>query len=182
VVTSKIKLGWKPNLDHYLLQRELVEDYLEPFEKEMRSATTDFERHVFSWCVETFVPLKQLQRGEIHLTYYENLCEDPKGEAERLFAFLGKAFDESVFEKMKNPSPLCREGSAILSGERLTDSWRRDVTGPQLERAVEILGLFGLDKIYSEKVRPDPSGELALMRTDGYARALPERESRTLRL
>jgi hypothetical protein len=178
VASSKVKLGWKPNLDHFLSQGELIEDFLEPFEEEMRSARTDFERHIFAWCVETYVPLKQLGREDVHLTFYENLCEDHKREIERLFAFLDKGFDERVFEKMKNPSPMCREGSAVLSGERLIDGWRRHVTGSQLERAIEILNLFGLDKIYSEEDMPDPNGKFALIETDGCTLALTERERR----
>ena len=163
VAHSKIRLGWKPYIEAFLSQRELVEDFLRPFEDEMRSAKTDFERHVFCWCVENYVPLKMLKRGEVHLTFYENLSEYPKDEVRRLFAFLGKDFDASVFERMKKPSLLSREGSAVLSGERLVDGWRRHVTDRQLGRALEILGHFGLDGVYSGKVMPDPDGALALM-------------------
>jgi hypothetical protein len=163
VAHSQIQLGWGPDVEDFLSQRELVEDFLLPFEDEMRSAKTDFERHVFSWCVENYVPLKMLKRGEVHLTFYENLSEYPKDEVERLFAFLGKDFDASVFERMKKPSLLSREGSAVLSGERLVGGWRRHVTDRQLGRALEILGHFGLDGVYSGKVMPDPDGALALM-------------------
>jgi hypothetical protein len=104
------------------------------------------------------VPLKQLGRGEIYLIFYENLCEDPEGEVRRLFAFLGKDFDESVLQKMKQPSLFSRPGSAVLSGERLVGGWRKHVTDAQLQRAVEILGLFELDKIYSEEAMPNPGG------------------------
>jgi hypothetical protein len=165
VAYSKIRLGWKPDVDDLLSQRELVKDFLEPFEDALRSATSDFERHIFSWCVENHVPLAQLGRGEVHLTFYENLSEDPRDEVGRLFAFLGKDFDESVFERMKKPSLLSREGSAILSGERLVGGWQRHVTAGQLEKALEILELFGLDGVYSEGTMPDRSSALALMGT-----------------
>ena len=163
---THLRRRWTPSLDDFLSQKELVEDFLEPFVGEMRSAKTDFERHVFSWCIENYVPLKQLGRGEIHLIFYENLCEDPEGEVKRLFAFLGKDFDESVLQKMKNPSLFSRPGSAVLSGEGLVGGWRKHVTDAQLERAVEILGLFGLEKVYSEEPMPDPNGALTLMGTD----------------
>src|SRR5919199_3746362 len=165
VANSKIKLGWKPDVNDLLSQKELVEDFLKPFEDEMRSAKTDFERHVFSWCVENYVPLAQLEHGEVHLAFYENLSENPKGEVGRLFAFMGKDFDGSIFERMTKPSLLSREGSAILSGERLADSWRMHVTTAQLERTIEILRLFGLDAVYSEKTMPDTGGAFTLMGT-----------------
>jgi hypothetical protein len=40
------------------------------------------------------------------------------------------------------------------------DGWRRIVNARQLERAVEILGLFDLDRLYGEGTMPDPSGAL----------------------
>ena len=163
VATSMLKLGWKPDLDALLSPRELVEDFFEPFEEEIRSAQTDFERHIFSWCIENYVPLKQLGPVDFHLIFYENLCEDPEGEVKRLFAFLGKDFDESIFDKLKKPSVFSRPGSAVLSGERLVDGWRKHVTDAQLDRAVEILGLFGLHKVYSGEPMPDPNGTLTLM-------------------
>jgi hypothetical protein len=165
VANSKIKLGWKPDINDLLSQKDLVGDFLEPFEDEMRSAKTDFERHVFSWCVENYVPLAQLKRGEVYLAFYENLSENPKDEVGRLFAFMGKDFDESIFERMKKPSLLSREGSAVVSGERLADNWRKHVTTAQLERTIEILGLFGLDAVYSEKPMPDTGGAFTLMGT-----------------
>jgi Sulfotransferase domain len=160
-----LRRRWKPSLEDFLSQKELVEDFLEPFLGEMRSARTDFERHVFSWCIENYVPLKQLGSGEIHLIFYENLCEDPEGEVKRLFAFLSKGFDESVLQKMKQPSQFSRPGSAVLAGERLVGGWRKHVTDAQLQRAIEILGLFGLDKVYSEEAMPNPGGVLTLMGT-----------------
>jgi hypothetical protein len=173
VATSKTRLRrireptlrrrWIPRLDDFLSQSDLVEDFLEPFEEEMRSARDDFERDVFSWCVENYVPLKQIGPGEMHLSFYERLCEDPNDELGRLGEFLGRSFDKSVFERIRRPSKLSRPKSAILSGESLVADWRKDVTDAQLERAVEILGLFGLDKIYSEEPLPNTSGALALM-------------------
>lgn len=165
VANSKVKLGWKPDVNDFLSQKELVDDFVGPFEDEMRSAKTDFERHVFSWCVENYVPLAQLKYGEVHLTFYENLAENPKGELGRLFAFMGKDFDESIFERMKKPSLLSRERSAVLSGEKLADSWRNQVTTAQLERTLDILRLFGLDAVYSEKTMPDTDGAFSLMGT-----------------
>jgi hypothetical protein len=37
------------------------------------------------------------------------------------------------------------------------------VSANQLERTIEILGLFGLDHLYGEGTMPDPSGAYALM-------------------
>jgi hypothetical protein len=174
-----LRRRWMPRLNDFLSQRDLVEDFLEPFVEEMRSARDDFERDIFSWCVENYVPLKQFRPGEMHLTFYERLCEDPNDELGRLGTFLGRSFDNSVFERVNRPSKLSRPKSAIVSGESLVADWRKHVTDAQLERAVEILGLFGLDKIYSEEVLPNISGALSLMWANSATAAL-ERERKSL--
>ena len=155
VAASRLELGWRDNLSEIMAQEELVEDFSLPVEAGIRDA---FERHVFSWCIENYVPLRQFAPGEIHLAFYENFLVRPEDEVGRLFAFLQEDFDDSVHRALRRPSPLSRGGEVPS-----LDAWRRSVTGAQLERAVEILGLFGLDGVYGEGAMPDPAGARALM-------------------
>lgn len=154
VTDSRLKLGWKDVLEDTMEQSDLVEDHLSPFEEEIRGARTPFERSVFLWCIENYVPLRQLRPGAYHLVFYENLCVEPEKEIHRLFAFLGKDYDEDAIRVVKRPSALSREESAVLTGGRSVDSWKNSVGGPQLERAMDILSLFGLDQIYGEDPMP----------------------------
>ena len=156
VVASRLALGWRDNLDETMDQEELVEDFLLPVEDEIRAASDDFERHLFLWCIDNFVPLKQFRPGEIHLTFYENLLADPETELKSLFDFLGETLDEDVLDDLWRPSPLSRKGTPVPSLE----GWRAHVGANELERAGEILNLFGLDRVYGEGSMPDPSGAL----------------------
>jgi hypothetical protein len=158
VVASQLALGWRDVLSETMEQEELVEDFLVPMEAEIRASRGGFERRLFTWCIENYVPLKQFEPGEIHLCFYENLLTRPERELQRLFAFLDEDLDERVYPVLNRPSPLSRDGEVAS-----VDAWRRSVTGRQLERAVEILGLFGLDCVYGEAPMPDPSGAHALM-------------------
>jgi hypothetical protein len=158
VVASQLALGWRDVLSEMMEQEELVEDFLVPMEAEIRAARGGFERRLFTWCIENYVPLKQFEPGEIHLCFYEDFLTRPEHELRRLFSFLGEDFDERVYPLLNRPSPLSREGEAAS-----VDAWQRSVTGRQLERAVEILGLFELDRVYGEAPMPDPSGAHALM-------------------
>ena len=158
VAASRLALGWRDNLSETMEQEELVEDFLGPVEAEIRAARNAFERHIFSWCIENYVPLSQFEPGEIHLAFYENFVVHPEDEIRRLFAFLGEEFDGRVYRPLGRASPLSREGE-----NPSVDAWRRSVTDSQLERAVEVLGLFGLDSVYGERAMPDPSGASALM-------------------
>ncbi|TCJ15261.1 hypothetical protein E0L93_13200 [Rubrobacter taiwanensis] len=166
VAASRMKLGWRGSLAQtYLSQRELVEDFLAPFEREIQAAEErDFDRYIFGWCIENYVPLRQFSEGELLVVFYENFCERPREEVARTFRYLGRGFDDSVFAAMREPSPLARKESAVLLGERPADGWKRHVTPEQTKRAVEILALFGLDGVYSEDPMPDPGAVKALLR------------------
>jgi hypothetical protein len=158
VAASRLALGWRDNLSETMEQEELIDDFLSPVEAEIRAARDAFERHVFSWCIDNYVPLRQFGPDEIHVSFYENFVVHPEAEVRRLFDFLGEDFDERVFRVLRRPSPLSREGESPS-----VDAWHGRVTGSQLERAVEVLSLFGLDRVYGAKAMPDPSGALALM-------------------
>src|SRR5918993_5350195 len=160
VVASRLALGWGDNLSETMEQRELVEDFLLPMEAEIRTARDDFERHLFLWCIDNYVPLKQLGPGEIHLVFYENLLANPEEELRSLFGFLGDDPDGRVHARLAHPSALSRKNAPVPS----VDGWR--VSASQLERTGEILSLFGLDRIYAEGPMPDPSAAYALMKRD----------------
>ena len=154
VVTSRLDLGWKDNLSETMEQRELVEDFLLPMEAEIRAARDDFERHLFLWCIDNYVPLKQFGPQDVHLTFYENLLAQPEEELRDLFASLGESFDGRAYPRLGRPSPLSRKGAPAPS----VKGWRTRVNGHQLERTIEILRLFGLDRLYGRGAMPDPSG------------------------
>jgi hypothetical protein len=151
VTVSRLGLGWKDILDETMDQEELVEDHLSPFEAEIRNARSPFEQSIFLWCIENYVPLRQLAHSEFHLVFYENLCTDPEREIRRLHSFIGKDLDEDIYRNVGRPSHLSRPESAAVLGERPVDSWVNSVETAQVERAVEILSLFGLDHVYGKK-------------------------------
>jgi Sulfotransferase family len=156
VVSSRLALGWRDNLSETMEQEDLVEDFLLPREAEIRAARDDFERHLYLWCIDNYVPLKQFGPGEIHLSFYENLLVNPEAELRSLFAFLGEDLDDRVYGKLERPSPLSRKGTTAPS----VDGWRSHTGRRRLERTIEILSLFGLDRLYGEGAMPDPSGAL----------------------
>lgn len=151
------------NLDAFLAQEDLMGDFLHPFRKEMQAAQTDFVKLIFRWCIETYVPLKQFEKGQVYLTFYEHFCEYPESAINGLFSFLGKSYDPTVYKQLRKPSPVARKTSAIVSGGSLIDDWRKEITDQQTQRAVEILGLFGLDRIYSYDSVPNANAAHALL-------------------
>ncbi|MHC4938870.1 MAG: sulfotransferase [Planctomycetota bacterium] len=149
VAVSSLKLGWKAPLQDFLEQPVLVERHLSKqydLIGQIHASGTDFEKRVVLWCAENRVALHS---GVELVVHYENFCrEDPRPEVARMFEFLGKPFDESVFSALRKPSKLSVADSAVITGANLVDNWRKQVTDSQLDRTLELLDAFGLDRIY----------------------------------
>ena len=162
VASSKLKSGWGTHLDEFLSQPELMTDHLEPFEEILRSAQTDFEKHIVSWCVENFVPLRQFGSGEVYVAFYENLCVNPESEFRAMFASLGLQLEPDYFNAFSRPSAMSRKTSAIKKGLSLVKTWENEISSSNIERATEILNLFGLSRIYGRDPMPlIKSGDIA---------------------
>ncbi len=164
VVNSRQKLGWGPTLKFFLSQEDLKEDYLEPFIRDIKNAQSGFEEQIFSWCVENYVPLKQFNRNDIHVSFYEDFCINAEKTIGTLFDFLGVAFNRKIMENLHIPSPEVRDESAILTGENLIEKWKKNFGPKQIKTAIEILSLFGLDEIYSEDTIPASENVFKILR------------------
>jgi len=160
VAHSRTYQGWSDSFDDVLAQELLVQDFLAPFVSQMELASSPFERHIFLWCIENYVPLRQLQAGDGLVVFYEDLCQQPERELQRLFSFLGRDLSNDVFQRLDIPSSQTRSrSSAIAIGGDLVSSWRPFVTPEMWRRAEEILQMFGLHVLYG-------SGSLPLLPAD----------------
>ncbi|HBH12703.1 MAG TPA: hypothetical protein DDX29_06290 [Clostridiales bacterium] len=137
-------------LKAFLNQPQLMEDFLFPYESKMRDSKTDFESFVWMWCIENFIPIKQFNDGEIHITFYENLCINPEEEIKHIFSYINRPYSSEVIGKTRVPSSVSRKNSAINSGTDLLSSWRKHVSDDQIKSALDILNLFGMDNIYND--------------------------------
>jgi hypothetical protein len=147
-------LEWETHLEEFLAQDDLMEDFINPFASEIENAKTTYEKHIFMWCIENYVPINQFTDGQIHLAFYENFCINPEREVERLFSFLNENYEEKIFDTVNLPSAFTRKESAIRKGESLIGGWKKQLTNEQVRRAMEILGIFGLQNLYSEEPFP----------------------------
>lgn len=173
VASSKLALGWKTHLSDFTCQPDLVEDHLLPYLDVIESAHDDFERHIVLWCVENLVPLRQFSAGEIHVCFYEHLCTQPEREARALTTYLRREFRPSMLDGLGRPSALSKQHSAIVNGGNVLDAWCKRITPSQVERAIELLEAFGMDRLYGEGTLPKVQGEdvLELFHSPEQARA-----------
>lgn len=161
VAHSRNLTRWPADLDRlFLSQPKLVDDFLAPHRRDIENAKSDFERQIFLWCIQNYVPLLQFNPGEILVTTYEDCVVNPQAEIPRIFEFLQQPFHSDVFAALKKPSSQARynwrtgKASAVIVGESIVDSWTRSIRRSDVERAVEILHLFGLDAIYGTDPMP----------------------------
>lgn len=158
VACSRIRLGWKNHLNNLFEQKNLVEDFLYKFNDIICEDMGEFEKQIMMWCIENYVPITYLRADEIFILCYENLYSDPVREIRCLFNYLNLSVSESVFENIKKPSPMTKKSSPLITGKDPLLHWRDDLRRGQIDRALKIMGEFGLDKIYSDEALPDYSG------------------------
>ncbi|MFN2303572.1 MAG: hypothetical protein ACK2TV_07545, partial [Anaerolineales bacterium] len=173
VANSKLILGWNAQLDMHLQelfsQESLVQDHLSPFYARLHELRDDFEKHVFLWCMEYYVPLRQFQEDECLLIFYEDLCQKYATELIHIFSFIGKSFNKDAYRFQKIPSALSREDSPILTGSSLISSWRKNISAEQITKSTQILSWFGLDTIYN-------NGDLPLVKPDSALKAFSQKK------
>lgn len=162
VTHSKMKLDWQTYPNGFLEQEKLMADFLYPFKRELEETEDIFERHILMWCVQNYVPLKQFGEGQLFVTFYEQLCQNPEPELRRLLKFIGRPFSKEVFDVLHKPSSESRKDSVIFSGGDLINAWREHLSREQIGRAIEILQKFGLHQIYGEGSLPLVNGDEAL--------------------
>lgn len=179
IAASKLKLGWEAHLEEFLSQDELIDDFLSPYKSEIAKVKDPFEKFIFSWCVENYVPLKQFRPGEMLVVFYEDFYLHPGRNIGAINNFLPITlkFDTKSFspEVLNNPSSTSRKDSAVYSQANPIDHWRKDINDQQIKRAVEILDMFGLHQIYDDGNLPLVNGKqvLDLFSDVSLRRALP---------
>jgi len=160
VVLSQSKLAerdpnWEKSLDDFLQNSELVSDYLRPFQAALAQCRGQLDVKFACWCVENYVPLKQLAAGEVHLVFYEDFLTNPEREVERLVRYLDHPVDSKAVEQLKKPSNTAGGHSACITGEDPLRAWLTRATPEQIDRALYWLSVFGLSEIYSDGPMPN---------------------------
>jgi hypothetical protein len=169
--SSMLRLGYGHYpLEVFLDQPNLVEDHLSPYVDLIRSTEDEFDIRVLRWCIQHEVLFSQLSEGDVHLMFYEELCDDPHASFDAMFSYLGRPYDSAARNAVHRPSRLSGAHSAILSGSPSVDSWRNGVSAAQLKRAMEFLDAFGLGDIYGEGPRPDRGAAEARLRRNSARR------------
>ncbi len=150
VVLSRMELGWATDSDlqSFLSQPELIQDYLAPFIDLIQGAKMDEEKHAIIWSVSNLVPLRQFKTGELNIVRYENLCTQPENELSSIFELLGIGSNISSSVKMNRPSQTSRGTSALVTGADRTTVWKNKLSAQQIDSILRVVDAFGLGDLY----------------------------------
>jgi hypothetical protein len=154
VIASQLRMDWRLNVNFLLEQKELMQDFLEPYAYLMSRPLLALDHLTLIWCVENYIPLKKFRAGEMLIIFYEELLKNPEREIERVFRFIGQPVRTGVFKQHRKPSAEARVWSAVVTGDDLLDSWRKYFDPFQISRILYFVRLFGLHKIYGEETMP----------------------------
>lgn len=162
------RMRWMTDPKDFLSQPKLVEDHLAPYLDLIDFAGEDYiARQVLIWAVINSAPLRQFSRGEIHVLFYEDVYLNPADALQNVFDFIGAGASEARLARAlalhERPSAMATRKATIVNGESPVASWKNDLTRKQIEAGLVILRRFGLDKIYTDDILPDPGGLGAIM-------------------
>ncbi len=163
---QKRKRGiWMTDPSAFLSQSALVEDHLAPFKEVIERVGDDFiEKQILIWSIIHYVPFRQLTSGSVYILFYENLFDESEQEVSNLFHYLFRsqsAYSSSgtlapeILAKIRRPSRTPGKDNNILLGKSPIDTWKNELSSGQIDRSMEILRCFGLDKIYGTSSRPN---------------------------
>ena len=147
--------NWPTRLEPFLEQRALLDDHLGPLADVVRGARGDFEQHVANWCVQHYVPFRQLRHGDVHVLFYEDLCVHADRALQEACGYLGRPYEARALETLWTPSFTARKESPIRTGTtQLVDEWRHKVGDDEQARGMALLRAFGLDRVYGGDAMP----------------------------
>jgi hypothetical protein len=160
---SAVELQWKPYLKEFLDQAPLLAGPLAPFGDaivEQSAHGSPFQKHILRWCLENYIPVNGLAPESAHVVFYENVVEDPEGELSRLGRYLdgfshgGWHMDSARPPAVDLPSRANYRDTPVLAADARLRAWRDEVPEDDIAAALELVRLFGLDRIYDSDVRP----------------------------
>ncbi|MDW7773273.1 MAG: sulfotransferase [Desulfobulbaceae bacterium] len=158
VACSWRKLGWgeealgeRSDFDIIMSQHRLLEDF-PIIKKIVQKINPDnfLDNVIFLWGVMHLVPLDQFPTDKVYRLFYEHLLINPEAECKKLFYYLHKEYSWDNVKETVNRKSSTNFQNRNLSQDKnlLLHGWKKELTGAEIERADEILSMFGLEGVY----------------------------------
>lgn len=145
------RLNWKADefRQRILNQAEKLRDVLPSNVLEDFRACEDIRDIIIHiWCMNYYLPFKQLDKKNFCFLYYENFLLAPEKEIQKLFEFLGLTFDGNIDALLKKESSMISKDSPLKRGENILTSWRSKYSDIDIARGNAIIGAYELSDLY----------------------------------
>ena len=151
-----MKLNWATDddIEPFLNQPDLVDDYLFPFVDFIKNAVTAEEKHAIIWSVSNLVPQKQFETSDLCKVHYEDFCIQPENTLHTVFDFIGQQYSQSAIDQINQPSQTARGHSAIVVGRDKLSNWKDELSTSQIDKILRVVEAFGLSYLYGDSVLP----------------------------
>lgn len=160
VVESQKRMRWEKGremeFDRVISQKNLFEDYLAPFESEIKKIEGHgdyWKKAALLWAIENMVPLKQIKTGTLHALpiFYENILMNPEKEFQKISKYTG--ITEIDIEKLIKPSRTADKKTFSSSKEKMLSKWKNRLSEEQIEEILNTVNSVGAS-YYNEDLMP----------------------------
>ncbi len=142
-----------------LEQPELVEDWLQPFDRVIAEyKNDDFYRKVVLWAVENYVFMRQFKSDELLALFYEDVVRYPLEQLGRIYDYIGHdraKIDPKAVERLRQSKSRTTVVDGADKWSPLT-TWQQELSDEQISRSREILAEFRLAGLYGRDGQPNP--------------------------
>jgi len=151
---------WMTDPRDFLKQRNLVNDFLKPFEGLILNIGEDFiERQILIWAILNYVPLVQFKNSECLFIFYEDLLYDQFYSFAKIFEFIGEDFSiervNKCISNISKPSLTSDTDEKTVNIDNVLTKWQLEISDEQIKKGKEILTAFGLDTLYDSNYKPN---------------------------
>lgn len=153
VAVSTMQQGW--TLPPTIERDKTLRDQFPVIGKISVADLSPFERTLYWWCVENYVPLVELDEHERFLLWYENLFLHRRETLEQLFAFARLPYGPEADRVLDRPSETT--GRRQFNDCWTPRYWESRLSAAECARGADILALFGLDQLYLSGAVPNPA-------------------------
>lgn len=143
-----VRRPWFADVEDILGQRDLVDEHLSSFVKDIEQERDILGAHAVWWAVENAVAIRQLE-GRPHLrVYYEDVALQPEKAAARILIWLtGNEPSAEVVARIAalstRPSRVSRHEKSLPAMERLSE-WQRKLSQEEQGRILSWAARLGV--------------------------------------
>jgi len=154
VAHSILELGWSTSAELLDPESGVTDPVLRA---RIRSRALLVE--VGQWAAHHSWAMSHVGASSVHVIFYEDLVEDPRGELDRLGNHVGR-FHETWRTWTPDPASIARPSatsfrrSSTANAATWIETWTDRYDAETLDEAMAILGAYGMDRLYAMSPRP----------------------------